>query len=69
MFALSNTILTMSAGTRELSMGALLNKESAKNGRILVSRICMKDTNRSLEVGANHGSKLLIYIKPHWEKA
>jgi hypothetical protein len=61
MLALSHTILSMSTRTRKLSKSTLLGKKSAQGMRdILSSRICTKDTNRSGELGMNHGSKSLI---------
>jgi hypothetical protein len=61
MLALSHAILSMSTRTRELSKSTLLSKKSAQcMGDLLASKTCMKHTNRSRELGMNHGSKFLI---------
>jgi hypothetical protein len=62
MLALSHAILSMSAGTGELSESPLLSEKTSQHLRdILSSRISSKNTNRRGELGMNHGSKSLIY--------
>jgi hypothetical protein len=62
MLVLSHAILSMSAGTGELSESPLLSEKTMQHlGDILFSRISSKNTNRRGELGVNHGSKLLIH--------
>jgi hypothetical protein len=62
MLVLSHTILSVSAGTGELSESPLLSEKTTQHlGDILSSRISSKNTNRHRELGVNHGSKSLIY--------
>jgi hypothetical protein len=62
MLALSHAILSVSAGTRELSESPLLSEKTTQHlGDILPSRINSKNTNGHGELGVNHGSKSLIY--------
>jgi hypothetical protein len=62
MLALSHAILSVSAGTGELSKSPLLSEKTTQHlGNILSSRISSKNTNRRGELGMNHGSKSLIY--------
>jgi hypothetical protein len=62
MLALSHAILSVSAGTGELSESTLLSEKTTQHlGDILSSRISSKNTNRHEELGVNHGSKSLIY--------
>jgi hypothetical protein len=62
MLALSHAILSVSAGTGELSESPLLSKKTTQHlGGILSSRISSKNTNRRGELGVDHGSKSLIY--------
>jgi hypothetical protein len=61
-FALSHAILSVSAGTGELSESPLLSEKTTQHlGDILSSRISSKNMNRHGELGVNHGSKSLIY--------
>jgi hypothetical protein len=62
MLALSHAILSVSAGTGELSESPLLSEKTTQHlGDILSSRINSKNTNMRGELGVNHGSKTLIY--------
>jgi hypothetical protein len=62
MLALSQAILSVSTRTGELSESPLLSEKTTQHlGDILSSRIISKNTNRSGELGVNHGSKSLIY--------
>src|SRR4051812_32128181 len=59
---LSNAILGMCAGTRELSEGTLLSKNTSQHlGDILTSRINTKHTNGCRILSMDHGRKTLIY--------
>jgi hypothetical protein len=61
MLAVSHAILSVSAGTGELSESPLLSEKTTQQlGDILSSRISSKNTNRHGELGVNHGSKSLI---------
>jgi len=64
MLTLGDTILSMGAGTRELSKGALLSKDATQVlGDILSCRISTKNTNRRGILSTNHGRKTLINSK------
>jgi hypothetical protein len=61
MLTFGDTILSMGAGTRELSKGTLLSKNTTQVlGDILSCRISTKDTNRRGILSTNHGNKALI---------
>ena len=62
MLTLGDTILSMGAGTQELSEGALLSKDTTQVlGDILISRISTKYTNGGRILSTDHGRKTLIY--------
>jgi hypothetical protein len=61
MFSFSNTILSMSTRTRELSKSTIWGQKLSKSiGQILTTRVRAKNSNRCRKLCVNHANKGLI---------